>query len=65
MPPHAVLDKDGYGPRALFSDVCGITQTQLFHYSTISSITTGTDMLKEGLGHFPDYHLQLRRKPLP
>ncbi|WP_315764280.1 hypothetical protein [Bradyrhizobium sp. SZCCHNR2009] len=30
MPPHAVLDKDGYGPRSLFSDVCGITQTQLF-----------------------------------
>jgi hypothetical protein len=65
MPPHGILDKGGYGPRALFSDVCGITQTQLFHYSTISSITMRTDMLQEGSGHFPDYDLVLRRKPLP
>jgi hypothetical protein len=65
MPPHATLDKDGYGPRALFGDVCNITQTQLFHYSTISSITMRTDMLKEGSGNFPDYDLILRRKPLP
>jgi hypothetical protein len=65
MPPHAILDKDGYGPRALFSDVCAITQTQLFHHSTISSITMRTDMLKDGSGNFPDYDLVLRRKALP
>jgi hypothetical protein len=65
MPPHRVLDKDGYSPRASFSDVCAITQTQLFHYSTISSITMHTDMLKDGSGHFPDYDLILRRKSLP
>jgi hypothetical protein len=65
MPPHGQLDKEGYSARALFSDVCAITQTQLFHYSTISSITMRTDMLKEGSGNFPDYDLILRRKPLP
>jgi hypothetical protein len=65
LPPHTVLDKEGYKPRTLFSDVCAITQTQLFHYSTISSIAMRTHMLKDGSGNFPEYDLYLRRKPLP
>lgn len=65
LPPHGVLEKEEYGARALFSDVCAIIQTQLFHYSTMSSITMRSDMLKEGSGHFPDYDLILRRRPLP